>query len=109
MWRCRDCGLIWDGESIPSECPKCSAKGEQFVQLDPRAAHQIEQARFTNGLLMQLYLLLEQVLDVAEDGIDEDLDRGCVTIFEEALLIAEPLQQAIKAEMAAHVSQHKWG
>jgi hypothetical protein len=109
MWRCRDCGLVWDGESAPSECPKCSAKEGRFVRLEPEVAHQIERARFTNVLLMQLYLLLEQVMDVAEDGIDEDLDRACVEIFEEAMLVAEPLQQVIKAEMEAHVKQRKWG
>jgi hypothetical protein len=109
MWRCRDCGLVWDGESAPSECPKCNAKEGRFARLEPGVADQIERARFTNGLLMQLYLLLEQVMDVAEDGVDEDLDRACVAIFEEAMLVAEPLQQAIKAEMEAHVQQRKWG
>ncbi len=109
MWRCRTCDLVWDGESPPSECPKCSAKEGRFLRLEPTAADRIERARFTNALLMQLSLLLEQVMDVAEDGLDEDLDRACVSIFEQAVVTAEPLQQAIKAEIEAHVKQQQWG
>lgn len=109
MWRCSSCNLVWDGESAPSKCPKCGTQAERFTRIEPSAADRIERARFTNALLMQLSLLLDQVMDLAEDGMDEGLDRACVSIFEEAMLAAEPLQQAIKAEMEAHVKQQQWG
>jgi len=108
MWRCGGCGYVWDGEEPPDECPKCGAKAE-FAAVDEKAAEVIDNARFTNSLHMQLYVLMEQVMDVAEDGIDEDLDPNCVKIFTRALEESEILQQSIKAELQGHVNRGKWG
>ncbi|MGD2206970.1 MAG: rubredoxin [Anaerolineae bacterium] len=109
MWRCSVCGYVWDGEEPPDRCPKCGAKKEKFVELEDKAMELIERSRFTNSLHLQLHSLLEQMLIIAEDGIDDNLDPGCVKIFKQALEQAEILQQAIKAELQGHMSKGKWG
>jgi hypothetical protein len=109
MWRCGACNYIWDGEEPPDKCPKCGAPKERFVELEDKPMELIERSRFTNSLHMQLYLLMEQVMDVAEDGIDDNLDGGCVKIFKRALAEAEILQQSVKAELQGHMNKGKWG
>jgi hypothetical protein len=52
---------------------------------------------------------LEQVIDMAEDGIDDNLDRNCVKIFKQAAEQSEILQQSIKAELQGHMNKGKWG
>jgi hypothetical protein len=69
----------------------------------------VDSSRFTNNLHMQLFVLLEQVMEVAEDGIDDNLDAPCVRIFKRALEQAEILQQSIKGEIQGHVKKGKWG
>ncbi len=109
MWKCNACGYVWDGEAPPDECPKCGAQQARFVQLEAKAMDAIDRSRFTNSLHMQLYVLLDQVLEIAEDGIDDNLDQGCVRVFGQAMDAAEILQQAIKAELQTHVNKGKWG
>jgi hypothetical protein len=48
-------------------------------------------------------------MELAEDGIDDNLDPACVRIFEHAMGQAEILQQSIKAELQSHVKKGKWG
>ena len=109
MWRCEACGYIWDGEEAPDKCPKCGAAKEKFTELEDKAMELVERSRFTNSLHMQLSILMEQVMDVAEDGIDDNLDPGCVKIFKRALEQAEIIQQSIKAELQGHMKKGKWG
>jgi hypothetical protein len=82
---------------------------EKFAELDEKAADLVERSRFTNSLHMQLFAVLEQVMDLAEDGVDDNLDPNCVKIFERALEQAETLQQSIKAELQGHMNKGKWG
>ncbi len=109
MWQCGNCGYVWDGEEPPDKCPKCGAAREKFVELEDKAMELIERSRFTNSLHMQLALLMEQVMDVAEDGIDDNLDPACVKIFKQALAQAEIIQQSVKAELQGHMKKGKWG
>ena len=109
MWQCGACGYIWDGEGAPDKCPKCGAPKEKFVELEDKAMELVERSRFTNAMHMHLYAVLEQVSDVAEEGIDDNLDPGCVKIFTRALEQAEILQQSIKAELQGHMKKGKWG
>ena len=109
MWRCSVCGYIWDGEGPPDKCPKCGAKKEKFVELEGKTMELVERSRYTNSLHMQLAVLLEQVMDVAEDGVDDNLDPGCVKIFKRAMEQAEVLQQSVKAELQGHMGKGKWG
>jgi hypothetical protein len=109
MWKCTSCGYLWDGEGPPDRCPRCDASQPRFHALDAKAAGLVEKSRFTNSLHTQLYVILEQVMDVAEDGIDDNLDVACVKIFRQALEQAEVLQQSIKAELQSHMNKGKWG
>ena len=109
MWQCGSCGYMWDGEEAPDKCPKCGAAKEKFTKLEDKAADIVERSRFTNDLHMQLYVVLEQVIAVAEDGIDDNLDPNCVKIFKRAAEKAEILQQSIKAELQGHTKKGKWG
>ena len=109
MWRCGACGYVWDGEEPPERCPKCSAAREKFTEIDENGVELIERSRYTNSLHMQLALLMEQVMDVAEDGIDDNLDPACVKIFKRALAEAEIIQQSVKAELQGHMNKGKWG
>jgi predicted nucleic acid-binding Zn-ribbon protein len=109
MWRCGVCGYVWDGEEPPDRCPKCGSKREKFVELEDKAMELVEGSRYTNALHMQLFVLLEQVIEIAEDGIDDNLDPACVKIFKQALEQAEILQQSIKAELQSHMNKGKWG
>ena len=109
MWRCGGCGYVWDGEEAPDECPKCGTPKEKFSAIEEKAAELIERSRYTNSLHMQLFGLLEQVMDVAEEGIDDNLDPNCVKIFTRALGVAETLTQSIKAELQGHMNKGKWG
>lgn len=109
MWKCGSCGYVWDGEGPPDKCPKCGAPQGKFTKLEDKAAELVDRSRFTNNLHMQLFVLLEQVMDVAEDGIDDNLDPNCVKIFKRALAEAEIIQQSIKAELEGHMGKGKWG
>lgn len=109
MWQCQSCGYTWDGEEPPDKCPKCGAAKERFEQLEDKAMELVERSRYTNSLHMHLYALMEQAADVAEEGIDDNLDPGCVKIFKRALAEAETIQQSIKAELQGHMKKGKWG
>lgn len=109
MWRCMACGYIWQGEEAPDDCPKCAAQQSKFEGVDAKSADLIERAKYTNSLHMNLYALLEQIMALAEEGIDDNLDPGCVRIFEDASDQAEILQQTILAELQSHVKKGKWG
>jgi predicted nucleic acid-binding Zn-ribbon protein len=109
MWRCGNCGNVWDGEEPPDVCPKCGFPKEQYSPIEEKAAELIDRSRYTNSLHMQLHLLMEQVIEVAEDGIDDNLDANCVKVFTRALEAAEILQQSIKAELQSHMNKGKWG
>ena len=109
MWRCSVCGYVWDGEEAPDECPNCGSPKEKYSAIEEKPAELIERSRFTNSLHMQLFGMLEQVMDIAEEGIDDNLDPACVKVFERALGMAETLTQSIKAELQGHMNKGKWG
>ena len=109
MWECGSCGYIWDGDEPPDRCPKCNAKKERFTKLEDKAMELVVRSRYTNSLHMHLYSLLEQVVDMADEGVDDNLDPGFVKIFKKAVNQAEVLQQSIKAELQGHVKKGKWG
>lgn len=109
MWQCGVCGLIYDGDSAPAKCPKCGAPAEKFTQLAPEAAATIERARLTNYLQMELATLATQMLKLAQQGLADKLDPGCVTVFTKAQQAAWELRQMAMAEIATHKEKQKWG
>lgn len=108
-WRCGVCGYIHDGEDAPDFCPKCGAKKEKFSLLDNDAANLVERSRFTNSLHMELHSIMHQVMELCEDGIEDDLDPNCVVIFNKAKKSAIEIMHAVKAELQGHMNKGKWG
>lgn len=109
MFKCTVCGYIHEGDNAPEKCPKCGAPAEKFEALDDEKKGLVTKSRFTNDLHMHLMGLLQEVEALSADGISENLDPNCVSIFEKAQTSAAELVGSIKAEIAGHVSKGKWG
>ena len=109
MWKCGNCGYVWDGEEAPETCPKCGVGKDQYSKLDDECVKLIERSRKTNCIHTRLNATLCQVKQLARDGIEDDLDPGCVSIFTKALEQATQLSQSIKAELQGHMNKGKWG
>ncbi|MGC8970978.1 MAG: rubredoxin-like domain-containing protein [bacterium] len=108
-WRCGVCGIVLDVENPPEVCPKCGAPREKFTQIPEDQVKLIDRSRFTNGLHIELFTLMAKVAELAQKGIDDNLDPPCVKIFTEAKEQALLFQQKIKAEIQGHISKGKWG
>lgn len=108
-WRCSVCGYIHDGEEAPEQCPKCGAPKEKFSEIPGEQSDLIERARFTNQLHIEMIGLMERVKEIAEEGIEDQLDPPCVALFKKAMHAATEIQQATKAEIAGHIGKGKWG
>jgi rubredoxin len=109
MWRCGVCGYIHEGDEAPDKCPKCGAPKEKFAKIENDAAEVIQRSRYTNLLHMTLASLLTDMADIAEDGIEDNLDPNCVRIFVQAKEFSRMLTSSIHAELAGHMKKGKWG
>jgi hypothetical protein len=107
MWRCSVCGYVQD-DNAPEKCPRCGAPQEKFEKLPQEDVDKILRSRFTNDLHMQLSAQLDVVLDIAEAGIEDDLDPTCVVVFKRAKEQAIIVKQMLKAEIAGHMKNGKW-
>lgn len=108
MWKCSVCGYIHKGAEAPEKCPKCGASKEKFIKLTEEQEGLITKSSRTNDLHMELCQLMDSIILLAEEGIDLNLDPGCVNIFKKALEAAEIIKNSVKAEIAGHVSKGKW-
>ena len=108
-WKCAVCGYVADAEAAPNQCPKCGAPKEQFVVLDDAAANLIQRSRNTNALHCRLVSLTRELEAVCKDGVQDNLDAGCVDVFTKSLAQAYNLMKLSMTEMAGHVGKHKWG
>ncbi|MHB1646715.1 MAG: rubredoxin-like domain-containing protein [bacterium] len=109
LWKCSMCGYIHDGDSAPDVCPKCGAPKEKFEKIAPDVEQLIVRSRKTNQLHMDLTHLLTKVIAISEEGITDNLDPNCLTIFQKAKKSAFELRQMSKAEIVAHINKQKWG
>ena len=109
LWKCSVCGYIHDGDEAPNVCPKCGSPKEAFNKLEDDKAELIEKSSITNDIHMELAAALEQIIGLAEEGQEINLDPGCYKIFTEAIETATILRQCIKAEIQTHISKGKWG
>jgi rubredoxin len=106
-WKCV-CGYIHDGDEPPAQCPKCGAKAEQFTLLDDAAADLVERSRKTNSLHCQLVDLGRQMERVCRQGIEDNLDPGCVNVFEKSLQSSYVIMKLSMAEIQGHIAKGKW-
>lgn len=109
MFKCSVCGYIHEGDEAPEVCPKCGAPKEKFVEVSAEVSEKIRRSRYSNDLHMEMKLLMETVHDLAQSGIEDNLDPGCVKIFEDAKAFAIQMSQRIKAELETHMKKEKWG
>lgn len=109
MWKCSVCGYIQDGDQLPERCPNCGAPREKFEKLPEDKAQLVIRSRHTNELHVQLQNLLQEVIGVAEKGINDNLDPRCLEIFTQAKDLAWMIRQRSKTEIQTHVGKGKWG
>lgn len=107
-WKCV-CGYIHDGDSAPAQCPKCGAPAEKFTALDEQAANLVERARHTNALHCRLVNLARKMEAVCKDGIEDNLDPGCVDVFQKTLAHSYEIMKLAMTEMQIHSAKGKWG
>ncbi|MEM4809237.1 MAG: rubredoxin [Desulfurococcaceae archaeon] len=108
-WKCQVCGLIYEASEPPEKCPKCGASREQFKQLTEQELGLVTRSRLSNYLHMRALTLLRELLDIAEKGIQDNLDPGCLKIFNEEKEFALLTIQKIMAELETHMKKGKWG
>ncbi len=108
LWKCEVCGYISEGEEAPDKCPKCGAPKEKFTLLDEEAADKIFNSDRTNDIHMEIINLAAAIIDLAEEGIELDLDPACVKAFTNASDEAWVIKQRCKAELAGHMAKGKW-
>jgi hypothetical protein len=107
-WKCV-CGSIHDGDNAPDLCPKCGATNEKFEKLADDKAQLVDRSRLSNSLHMRLFSLLEEVSSISSQGVEDNLDPGCLAIFKKAGEDANITKQMIKTEIQIHVGKGKWG
>ena len=108
LWKCSVCGFIHDGKGAPQKCPKCGAPKEKFEALDEEDAKKIYNSDRTNDIHMEIINLAAAIVDLSEEGVELDLDPGCVKAFQNAIDEAWVIKQRSKAELAGHVAKGKW-
>ena len=107
-WKCV-CGYIHDGDEPPGVCPKCGAGPDKFTLLDDKAAELVERSRHTNALHSRLVDLARQIEATCKDGIADNLDPGCVKVFQGSLQRSYEIMKMAMTEMQSHISKGKWG
>ena len=82
---------------------------EKFERLPEDKVRLIERSRLTNGLHVKLIALLMKVSEVAQKGVDDNLDPRCFQIFTQAKEMADLIAQRSRTEIQTHVGKSKWG
>ena len=106
LWKCSVCGYMHEGDNPPAACPKCGAPAEKFNALSEEEADKVYAADRTNDIHMEIINLAMAIKDLAEEGIEINLDPP--SIFEKAKAEAWVIKQRSKAEIAGHMTKGKW-
>lgn len=109
LWKCQVCNFVFEGPQPPDRCPKCGAPKEQFRQLSAQEAELVIRSRRSNYLHMRALTLLRELLTVAEEIAQDNLDPPCVKIANEEKEFALTTIQKIMAELESHMKKGKWG
>ena len=108
MWRCDICGYLHEGEEALEFCVKCGAPREKFVLLDEEEAEMMHDALRTREQYQRIFALLTEVLEVAQEGIELDMDEGCNRIFNKTKEEVSGVHQMIKDELAGYAQHCVW-
>lgn len=103
------CGYIHDGDEPPAKCPKCGAPAERFTKLDDAAANLVEQSRRSNMCHCRIVDLARQIEGVCKQGIEDNLDPGCVDVFKKSLAACYEMMKLSMTELQGHMQKGKWG
>ena len=107
-WLC-PCGYIHDGEAAPANCPKCGAPAEKFKLMEGAAADLVERSRRTNALHCRLVNLGRKMELACKEGIEDNLDPGCVQVFQRSLAHGYEIMKLAMTEIQGHMKKGKWG
>lgn len=107
-YKCEVCGLILEEGQLEDTCPKCAQPKDKFHEMAAEDATKVERSELTNDLYAQMIELCNALEEVAEVGVEDNLDPSCAKIFARASKEAKLLKQLAKAEVAGHVSKGKW-
>ena len=107
-WRCEICGYLHDGDEPPDNCPKCGVPKDNFSLLDEEEAEMMDDAIETKDKYVQILARLDEVMHLAQEGIDLDLDDGCNKIFHKTKDEISGVHKMIKDELAGHAQQCVW-
>ncbi len=108
LYKCSICNLILESVDINSRCLKCGAPYDNMVLLNEEVTNNIYKANKTNALLMKLVGLTEEIIQTSENGINENLDKGCISTFVHCKDVAYNIRQFCKAELETHVKKDKF-
>ena len=108
LWKCSVCGYIHEGDNAPAACPKCGAPAEKFNALSDEDTQKVYASDRTNDIHMEIINLAMAITELAQEGIDINLDPPCVSVFEKAKQDAWVIKQRSKAELAGHMGKGKW-
>ncbi len=108
-WKCGVCNLIWKGDGPPEACPKCASPGEKYAELSDEQWALIERSRVTNDLYMRLLAMIPGIEEIADRGVDDNLDPWCHALHERILEDVRFWKRSIVAEINGHVNRGKWG
>lgn len=103
------CGYIHDGDEPPATCPKCGALAEKFTLLDDTAAQTVERSRRTNALHARVVDLARHIERACKEGIEDNLDPGCVDVFKKSLAHSYEMMKLSMTEIQGHIAKGKWG
>jgi hypothetical protein len=69
----------------------------------------MERSRRTNALHCQVVDLARQVERACKEGIEDELDPGCVDVFQKSLAHSYEMMKLSMTEMQGHMGKGKWG
>ena len=108
LFKCSVCSLVYEGESAPDKCPKCGQAKENYVELSAEAAALVYKSERTNDIHMEIITLADQIVKLAKEGNEINLDPNCVLGFTKAIAGAYAMKQNSKAELENHMKKGKW-
>lgn len=108
LFKCSVCGYMHEGQEAPEVCPKCGSPKEKFEMMSEEDADKVYLSDRTNDIHMEIINLAMAISDLAEEGMEINLDPNCYGVFEKAMEEAWTIKQRSKAEIAGHVGKGKW-
>lgn len=108
LFKCTVCSFIWEGEQAPDVCPKCGQPHDKYVELSQEIIDKVYQSEKTNDIHMKIISLMNEAIELANKGVEINLDPPCVSGFNKTINECYIIKQIAKAEMENHIGKGKW-